>query len=180
MQEAAPVDSTTIGSDDPLAPETGTGPVWRPPKSRADRSSEEAVLACVRRGRPDEALTLLMNTYGAPILAFALRVIRNHELAKDVRQQVFLEAFQGINRFQGRSSLWSWRQRQNRVCDQLAGFAASPTIVASMSCGASAGRASSTTSSPWVSSPRGTPGWMRIGSHNDAPWSSVWESYLFP
>ena len=30
------------------------------------------------------------------------------ELAKDVRQQVFLDAFQGIDTFEGRSSLWSW------------------------------------------------------------------------
>jgi RNA polymerase sigma-70 factor (ECF subfamily) len=108
MQKSALIDNTTIGSDDPLPPETGTGPIWLPPKSRADRSSDEAILACVRRGRPREALELLMATYGAPILAFALRVVRNRELAKDVRQQVFLEAFQGIDRFQGRSSLWSW------------------------------------------------------------------------
>jgi RNA polymerase sigma-70 factor (ECF subfamily) len=108
MQEAAQVGSTTIESDDPPAAETGTGPVWRPPKSRADRPSEEAVFACVRRGRPDEALKILMTTYGRPIRAFALRIVRNKELAEDVGQQVFLEAFQGIDRFEGRSSLWSW------------------------------------------------------------------------
>lgn len=49
-----------------------------------------------------------MTAYGAPIAAFSLRVLRDRELVKDVRQQVFLEAFQGIGRFQGRSSLWSW------------------------------------------------------------------------
>lgn len=49
-----------------------------------------------------------MTAYGAPLGAFVLRVVRDRELAKDVRQQVFLEAFQGIDGFQGRSSLWSW------------------------------------------------------------------------
>jgi RNA polymerase sigma-70 factor (ECF subfamily) len=49
-----------------------------------------------------------MVTYGTAIAAFALRVVRDPELAKDVRQQVFLEAFQGISRFEARSSLWSW------------------------------------------------------------------------
>jgi len=49
-----------------------------------------------------------MNAYGEPLTAFALRMVRNHELAKDVRQQVFLEAFQGFERFEGRSSLWTW------------------------------------------------------------------------
>jgi RNA polymerase sigma-70 factor, ECF subfamily len=73
-----------------------------------DRSAEEAVLACVRRDRRDEALKILMATYGARLNAFVVRVLRDRELAKDVRQQVFLDAFQGISRFEGRSSLWSW------------------------------------------------------------------------
>jgi RNA polymerase sigma-70 factor (ECF subfamily) len=49
-----------------------------------------------------------MVAYGRPITAFAVRLVRNHEVAKDIHQQVFLDAFQGIDRFQGRSSLWSW------------------------------------------------------------------------
>jgi RNA polymerase sigma-70 factor (ECF subfamily) len=49
-----------------------------------------------------------MATYGAPLMSFALRLVRDPELAKDVRQQVFLEVFQGLDRFQGRSSLWVW------------------------------------------------------------------------
>lgn len=49
-----------------------------------------------------------MDAYGDAIKAFALRIVRNRELAKDIRQQVFLEAFQGFDRFAGRSSLWSW------------------------------------------------------------------------
>jgi len=53
-------------------------------------------------------LTILMNAYGDPITTFALRIVRNREVANDVRQQVFLEAFQGIDRFEGRSSIWSW------------------------------------------------------------------------
>lgn len=49
-----------------------------------------------------------MATYGVPLTAFALRILRDRELVKDVRQQVFLEAFQGIDKFERRSSLWSW------------------------------------------------------------------------
>lgn len=81
---------------------------WRPPRSRADLQAEEAALACVRRGQRAEGLKLLMVAYGGPLLAFAVRVLRDRELAKDVRQQVFLAAFQGIEKFQGRSTLWSW------------------------------------------------------------------------
>jgi RNA polymerase sigma-70 factor, ECF subfamily len=86
----------------------GSGPGWRPPKSRVDCSAEEAALAHVRRERPDEALKILMKAYGTPIIEFAHRIVRNRELASDVSQQVFLEAFQGFAKFEGRSSLWSW------------------------------------------------------------------------
>jgi RNA polymerase sigma-70 factor (ECF subfamily) len=49
-----------------------------------------------------------MKAYGDPVTAFALRIVRDRELANDVRQQVFLEVFQGFDKFEGRSSLWSW------------------------------------------------------------------------
>jgi RNA polymerase sigma-70 factor (ECF subfamily) len=100
--------NTTMGdSESPIA-ETGPAPAWRPPRSRIDRPAEAAALWCLRRQRRDEALKILMIAYGAPVTAFAFRIIRNRELANDVRQQVFLEAFQCIGQFQARSSLWSW------------------------------------------------------------------------
>jgi len=49
-----------------------------------------------------------MATYGSALTAFAARILGDRELVKDVRQQVFLEAFQGLHRFEGRSSLWTW------------------------------------------------------------------------
>jgi RNA polymerase sigma-70 factor (ECF subfamily) len=96
------------GGDGPPIPDTGGIPPWQPPRSRADHTAEEAALTCVRHGRRDQALTILMVTYGRPITAFALRVVRNREVAKDIHQQVFLDAFQGIDKFQSRSTLWSW------------------------------------------------------------------------
>jgi RNA polymerase sigma-70 factor, ECF subfamily len=81
---------------------------WQPPRSRVDRAGEAAALACVRGGRRDHALRILMTAYGAPLTAFIVRVLRDRELAKDVRQQVFLDAFQGLERFEARSSVWSW------------------------------------------------------------------------
>jgi RNA polymerase sigma-70 factor (ECF subfamily) len=96
------------GIVDPPVAETGSAPPWQPPRSRVDRSGEEAALACVRRGRRDEAVKILMLAYGAPLTAFAIRIVRDRELAKDIRQQVFLAAFQRIDTFEGRGSLWSW------------------------------------------------------------------------
>jgi RNA polymerase sigma-70 factor (ECF subfamily) len=98
-----------IGSDNPLTMESGDPPASQPPRSRVvDPTAEESALADVRAGRVDRAVKTLMNAYGLPLLGFALRLVRDLELAKDIRQQVFLEAFQGINQFEGRGSLWSW------------------------------------------------------------------------
>lgn len=66
------------------------------------------MLAQLRRGRRQDALKLLMTAYSPHIIAFAVRLLRNREAAKDVHQQVFLEAFQGFDRFEGRSTLWRW------------------------------------------------------------------------
>lgn len=65
-------------------------------------------MAALKEGRKEEAIGLLMVAYGDAITSFTLRLLRNREAAKDIRQAVFLEAFQGISRFEGRSSLWSW------------------------------------------------------------------------
>ncbi len=106
--------SPTLGSDGP--PGSGGPPIpgggnvqpWQQPRSRVDHVAEQAALAYVRNDRRDQALKILMVAYGRPITAFALRIVRNHEVAKDIHQQAFLDAFQGIDKFQGRSSLWSW------------------------------------------------------------------------
>jgi RNA polymerase sigma-70 factor (ECF subfamily) len=79
-----------------------------PSRSRVDGTSEEAALACLHRGQRDEALRILMTAYGAPLTAFILRIVRDRDLAKDVRQEVFLCAFRRFDTFQGRGSLWGW------------------------------------------------------------------------
>src|SRR5689334_1595370 len=62
----------------------------------------------MRSGRRELALHVLVVTYGDRLTAYILRVLHDCELAKDIRQQVFLEAFQGLDRFKERSSLWCW------------------------------------------------------------------------
>jgi RNA polymerase sigma-70 factor, ECF subfamily len=77
-------------------------------RSRINREAEAAALESLRRGQPAEALSVLMTAYGSLLTAFIVRIVRDREIAKDVRQQVFLEAFQGIGKFEGRSSCWTW------------------------------------------------------------------------
>lgn len=78
------------------------------PKSRIDPAAERAALASVSAGRIAEAVQLLMTTYGAAVYGYVVRIVRDPDAAKDVRQQVFIEAFQGIHQFERRSSLWTW------------------------------------------------------------------------
>ena len=81
---------------------------WQPPKSRADRDAEARALALYRAGQHDQAITILMDLYATPLLAVIRRSVHDVELAKDIRQVVFLQAVRGLGTFEGRSSVWSW------------------------------------------------------------------------
>lgn len=54
------------------------------------------------------ALTLLMDRYGDAIYRFVFEMTHDEGVADDVRQQVFVEAYRDLERFQGRSSLRTW------------------------------------------------------------------------
>ncbi len=95
----------------PQGPRSGESPApppWKPPRSRVDLAAEEAALTHVRAGRRTPALDVLRAAYGGPLTSFIVRVLRDTEDAKDVRQQVFVEALQDIGNFQGRGTLWGW------------------------------------------------------------------------
>lgn len=107
--------------DGATARKSTTGSDGQPRKTRVDHPAEVAALACVRRGRPGEALNIVMTAYDSAIRGFILRVIRSREAADDLCQQVFLDVFHGIGKFQERSSLWSWlcRIAYHRCLDEL-------------------------------------------------------------
>jgi RNA polymerase sigma-70 factor, ECF subfamily len=54
------------------------------------------------------AFEAAMASYGPAVYALCMRVLRDATLAQDVLQQVFLEAYRDLGRFEGRSSLRSW------------------------------------------------------------------------
>jgi RNA polymerase sigma-70 factor (ECF subfamily) len=54
------------------------------------------------------AIADLMRAHGDAVLGLCIRVLRDRELAEEVRQQTFLEAFRDFDRFQGRSSRRTW------------------------------------------------------------------------
>ena len=69
---------------------------------------EKQALAALDANDINEAFRLLVTTYGHYLVGFAMRIVRHKETAEDIAQQAFVEAFLGIEKFQRRSSLWTW------------------------------------------------------------------------
>jgi RNA polymerase sigma-70 factor (ECF subfamily) len=72
--------------------------------TREDADIEELI----DRGEPKRALNLLMERYGDRVYRFAHAMTRSATAAEDVRQQVFIEAYRDLARFQRRSALRTW------------------------------------------------------------------------
>jgi RNA polymerase sigma factor (sigma-70 family) len=107
------------------------GASWQSPKSRADLDAENRALELFRAGKHDQAISILMTLYAAPLVTMIRRIVDDAELAKDIRQIVFLQALRDLEQFEGRSSVWSWlcgiaanrsidaiRKRRSRAADK--------------------------------------------------------------
>jgi RNA polymerase sigma factor (sigma-70 family) len=72
--------------------------------SDAERQARTA-LAC---GDPNRALEVLMTAYGKLVYRYCFRMMVDSDLANDVLQTTFLQAFEGCRQFDGRSSMRAW------------------------------------------------------------------------
>jgi RNA polymerase sigma-70 factor, ECF subfamily len=64
--------------------------------------------AALARGDARRALTLLMQAYGDDIYRHCWLVLGEPDLADEVHQTVFVQAFRDLGRFSGRSTLRTW------------------------------------------------------------------------
>jgi RNA polymerase sigma-70 factor, ECF subfamily len=69
---------------------------------------ETAVLDLLARGDRGAAFELLMNHHGEAIYRYCLRIVKDDAHAEDVRQTVFLQAYENLATFAGESSLRTW------------------------------------------------------------------------
>jgi hypothetical protein len=66
---------------------------------------EEALLRALRQGSP-EAFAALVAREGPAVYRYLRRMTGNHEDAADLTQEVFVRAYRGLARFEGRSGLF--------------------------------------------------------------------------
>lgn len=59
----------------------------------------------------ERAFIFLMRKYGKRLFAIARRYLNDNEDAKDCVQQTYIQVFSNINKFEKRSSLWTWMRR---------------------------------------------------------------------
>jgi len=72
------------------------------------RDIDHDVRSLLGNGDSEGALQLLMLHYGQDVYQLCRRIVRDSTLAEDVRQQVFLSAYQDLPRFECRSRFRSW------------------------------------------------------------------------
>ncbi len=74
------------------------------------RVTEQTLVSRLRLG-DQSAMPELEATYGSKIYQLAMRYMRNHEDAEELRQDVLLRVFQKIGAFRGNAALFSWIYR---------------------------------------------------------------------
>ena len=74
----------------------------------ADALPEREALAALAAGDLDGALSLLMRAYGTPLYRYCFQVVGERELAEEAHQMTFVQAYESLRSFGGRSSLKTW------------------------------------------------------------------------
>jgi RNA polymerase sigma-70 factor (ECF subfamily) len=77
------------------------------PSSTSDVTAELALIDRCRRNDA-EAFGKIVDAYQNRLFGFIRRMVKDSEEAADIAQETFVRAFQGIHRFDGRSSIRTW------------------------------------------------------------------------
>lgn len=83
---------------------TGAG---APPRGEGQELEPE-ILAALDEGDRDRALDLLMHAYGRSLHRYCRQMLPDLDLADEVHQMTFVQAYEGLFRFARRSSLRTW------------------------------------------------------------------------
>jgi len=83
----------------------------RPGRAPAAPAAADAEAVARARGGDHEAFRVLVERHQDRVFRLALRVMRDEEAARDVSQEAFLKAYRSLDRFEGRSSFYTWMYR---------------------------------------------------------------------
>jgi RNA polymerase sigma-70 factor (ECF subfamily) len=74
-----------------------------------DFTDQEIILGCIKEDSRFQRL--FFDKYYSKMFAICIRFAKNEDEAKDILQEGFIKAFEGIKKFKGESSLSTWLSR---------------------------------------------------------------------
>jgi RNA polymerase sigma-70 factor (ECF subfamily) len=98
------------------------GPRGLPSRGDAEtRRREDGILVERVRGGEVEAFEMLYRRHSGAVFGLALRMLGNRADAEDILQEIFLQAYDRLPSFEGRSAFgtWLYRLSVNRCLDHL-------------------------------------------------------------
>lgn len=83
--------------------------------------AEHKARIALKRNASEQAISILMKTYGDELFRFCNSILSNRADAQDVLQTVFIQAHQGFEKFRGESNFrtWLYTISRNRCFDYL-------------------------------------------------------------
>lgn len=75
---------------------------------REPAPAEQEAIEALDRGDRKGALTVLMEAYGTSVYRYCRQMVVDADLAEDVHQMTFVQAYESLGRFARRSSLRTW------------------------------------------------------------------------
>lgn len=101
--------------------EGAVSPFLPQPSDRDDRRREDDALVERVRSGEIEAFEALYRRHSSAIFGLALRMLQNRADAEDMLQEIFLQAYDRLPSFEGRSAFgtWLYRLSVNRCLDHL-------------------------------------------------------------
>jgi len=70
--------------------------------------TERTALAALDRRSPEEALAVLMREYGPAVYRYCRQMVGDEDLAEEIQQMTFVQAYEALPKFARRSSLRTW------------------------------------------------------------------------
>lgn len=141
-----------------------------------ERADEAPLVEALRRG-DEAAFTGLVDRYHGQMVRLAAMYVPSRDVAEEVAQQAWLGALNGLERFEGRSSLKTWLFRILVYTAKSRGYRERRTIPFS-SLGNPAGEPAEPSVDPDRFLPSDDPGWPRHWAAEPAGWEGIPEERL--